>query len=222
MIKRGKVRRHKINLLEIIYPTKCGICGKIAEKSICPKCKIKIEKLLVEKIDKISDKYFEKHFYLFKYEGIIRDKMLLFKFKDRPEFYKMFYEFIKNSKKLYEFLNKYDIIIPVPVHYYRKIKRGYNQSELIIKNIEQFSSIKLRTDILKRNKNLKPQSKLSKEARIRNIKNVYKIKNIQTIKDKKIIVFDDIYTTGSTVNECAKMLKQHGARKVDVFTFVRA
>ncbi|MDO5557813.1 MAG: ComF family protein [Clostridia bacterium] len=206
----------------MIFPTKCAVCGRIAEKHICAKCNLNLKKLYRGKTEKIQNRYYEEIFYLYEYRGNIKRIMLDFKFKDKGYLGDFFFELIKTNKKLYDFFEKYDIVIPVPVHYYRKIKRGYNQSELIIRDIERICNLKLEKNILVRLKNLKQQSKLSRVDRQKNIKNVYTIKNIDKIKDKNIIIFDDIYTTGSTVNECSRILKQNGAKSIGVCTIMRA
>lgn len=115
----------------------------------------------------------------------------------------------------------YDIIIPVPMSRKKLAQRGYNQSELIASKISRYSKIQLQKDIIIKVKENKTQSTLNKIQRLENIKNVYKIKNKQKIKAKNILLFDDIYTTGATVNECAKILKQAGAKTVNVLTIAK-
>ena len=132
-----------------------------------------------------------------------------FKFNDKIYIYKAFVNFIIKNKKICRFLKNYDIIIPVPIHYRRKIKRGYNQSALIAKEISKnYNSIKYINDVLLKQKNNKPQSTKNKKEREKNVIGAYYIKNEYKIYNKKILLLDDIYTTGSTVNECAKALKQ--------------
>lgn len=121
-------------------------------------------------------------------------------------------------KKYVELFGKYDIIGAVPIHKKRMLERGYNQSELIAKEIaKNIQGIEYKK-LLKKTKNNQTQSELKKEERLENVKNVYEIQNKQIIQDKKIILFDDIYTTGSTVNECSKVLKENGAKEVLVLT----
>ena len=70
-------------------------------------------------------------------------------------------------------------------------------------------------------KNIQPQSTLKKEDRITNIENVYSITNNENIKDESVLLFDDIYTTGSTVNECSRILKQAGAKNIGILTIAK-
>lgn len=97
-------------------------------------------------------------------------------------------------------------------------ERGYNQSELIAKEIARFLPSIIYKKVLKKVKKNKRQSELKKEERKENVKNVYEIQNKQIIQNKKIILFDDIYTTGNTVNECSKVLKENGATEILVLT----
>ena len=115
----------------------------------------------------------------------------------------------------------YDIIVPVPISKKRMKDRGYNQSFLIASDIAKKSKIKLEKNVIKKEQNNTPQSLLDKSGREKNVVNVYKIVNKQKIINKKILLIDDIFTTGATVNECSKMLKISGAEKVDVLTIAK-
>lgn len=162
--------------------------------------------------------------YIFKYTDIIRDTIIKYKFNEKSYLYKTFSYLILNNEKIIKYINKYDYIICVPIHKKRKKSRGYNQSELIIKDVcKNNKNIKMENDILIKIKNVKPQSSLDKKARVTNIKNAYilNMKNKEKILDKKILIFDDIYTTGSTANECARVLKTYGAKKVGILTIAR-
>ena len=100
-------------------------------------------------------------------------------------------------------------------------ERGYNQSLLIAREIAKNENVKLRNNVISKVKNNNTQSKLNKEERAENVKNVYKITNNKEIIDKNILLIDDIFTTGATLNECSKMLKQASAKKVDVLTIAK-
>lgn len=133
----------------------------------------------------------------------------------------MFSEIILNDKEICELLSKYDMIISVPVSRKRKKERGYNQSELIAKEISKKLNMEYAKDVLYKTKNTIAQSKLNKEEREENAKGVYEIKNLNKITGKKILLIDDIYTTGSTVNECSKILKQANPKKIGIFTIAK-
>ena len=209
------------NILELIYPNVCGICGKICKESLCKRCAIEIKKYEINLVNKNKKMYFNESMHIFKYNEMIRQRLIEYKFQDKSYMYKTFAKIILKNKKVCGFLEKYDIIIPVPIHKKRRLKRGYNQTELIAKEICKTISLELKTDVLIKQKNIKAQSELNKNERKQNIKNAFEIKNINEIIDKKILLFDDIYTTGSTVNECSKILKKAGAKQIGVVTIAK-
>lgn len=211
------------NILEYIYPSVCGICGKICKDNICQKCSINLKKYEIKNKTAIkkNEKYFNELLCIFKYEDIIRDMIIKYKFQNKPYLYKTFSKIILKNEKTCGFLEKYDIIIPVPISRKRKHERGYNQTLLIAKEIAKILNIKLGNNILIKAIDTKAQSELSKKDRATNIKNVFKVIDYKIIKDMKVIIFDDIYTTGSTANECAKILKEAGAEKIGVLTIAK-
>ena len=209
------------NILELIYPNVCGICGEICKESLCKKCAIKMRKYEINLINKHKKMYFNESMHIFKYDEIIRQKLIEYKFQDKAYMYKTFAKIILKNKKVCGFLEKYDIIIPVPIHKKRRLKRGYNQTELIAKEICENINLELKTDILIKQRNIKAQSELNRNERKENIKNAFKVKNADKIIDKKILLFDDIYTTGSTVNECSQILGKAGAKQIGVLTIAK-
>ena len=207
-------------ILDIFFPHVCGFCGKIDKNGLCESC----EKLLIKKfvygIDSYNDKFFEKHIYIMRYEDI-RGKLLDYKFENKSYLYKTFTEFILKSKKVCDILSSCDIICPVPIHKKRKKERGYNQSELISKEIaKNISGLEFRS-LIKKVKNNPKQSLLNENERIDNVKNAYEAINKQIINNKQIVLFDDIFTTGNTVNECSRILKQSGAKYILVLSLAK-
>lgn len=210
-------------ILDEIFPPICGICHKWEKQGICPECYQMIRKMLVCKIQNQDEQkqYYKKQMFLFPYEGLIRDLLISYKFGEQSYLYHTFAEIIVKDKKICRFLKSYDIIIPVPVHRKRKWERGYNQTELIAKKVGKALEIEVETKTLIKTKNIKPQSSLTKEQRIKNIQNVYAITNMQKVVDKKILILDDIYTTGSTVRECSKTLQEAGAKEIGIVTIAK-
>lgn len=214
---------HGINL---IYPTVCGVCGKISPQGLCKKCEITLKSEMLVKQDSFQreeKKYLSKHIYIAQYRGVIRQKMLEYKFGNCAYLYHFFSYLLLKEKKICVLLKKYDIILPVPVHKKRKEERGYNQCELIAREIiRQKSELKLDTTSLIKKKNNSPQSRLTRNERMQNATGVYELKNNQNIKGKKILLLDDVYTTGSTAKECAKILIEQGeAEMVDILTIAK-
>lgn len=210
---------HVINL---IYPNVCGICDKIYHENLCPKCNIELNNISKVKIDRYNDKNFQKHLYIFKYEGIIKDRLIKFKFNEKIYIYKAIVNFMLKNKKVCGFLKSYDIIIPVPIHQKRKLERGYNQSALLAQEIaNNFTNIKCIKDVLLKRINNKPQSTKNSYERKTNVIGAYYLKNEEKIKNKKVLLLDDIYTTGSTVNECCKILIQADVKCIDILTVAK-
>lgn len=193
--------------LDFIFPPKCGICDKIGEEYICEKCYKEIKPYLYQKIE-------NNNFYLLQYKDIIRQKMIDYKFNDKSYLHNMFCEIFVKSEIGCEFLKSYDIIIPVPMYKRKKAKRGYNQSELIARDLSKYFKIPINTKAFIKQKNTPMQSSLGKEERIKNVQNVYKVQHVEKIINKNVLLVDDIYTTGATVNECKKILQLAGTKKV--------
>lgn len=208
-------------MLNLFFPKVCGFCLKINKDALCFKCKMKAENMLKGEIEEINGKFFSYLIYLFKYEGIIREKIINYKFNDMAYLRDTFVNFVIKNEKICGFLKKYDIIIPVPIHRKRMKKRGYNQSELIARNIARSTGLEFVADALTKVKNNIAQSTLNREDRQNNVRDVYGIKNIEKIKNKRVVLIDDIYTTGSTVNECSRILKNAGANKVAVLVIAK-
>ena len=207
----------------MFFPPVCGFCGKLDRNSLCNKCKIQIQKNNLSQIEdyKNTTSYFDEHIYLFKYSGEIRNMILNYKFREKSYIYSTFVELIKNNKKICAQIKKYDIIIPVPISKKRLNTRGYNQSALIARKIAKTLNMCYEENILVKIKDNKPQSEMGQEKRKSNVKDVYTIKNKEKIYQKKILLIDDIFTTGNTVNECAKVLIENFASSVGIITIAK-
>lgn len=209
-------------VINLIYPNVCGICDKLCDDDICKKCEIKLNNISKIKIDRYTNKYFKKHLYIFKYEGIIKERLIKYKFNERNYIYKAFVKFMLKNKKICDFFKNYDIIIPVPIHTKRRMERGYNQSALIAKAIsKKIPQIDYLEDVLIKKINNKPQSTKNKSERKNNVIGAYYMKNKEKINNKKILLLDDIYTTGNTVNECCKILQSANPKCIDVITIAK-
>lgn len=221
----NKILKIKEKILNIIYPQMCGICGKLAENSLCKKCEIKLKKQsecqIINNGKELEDKYFNELMYIFKYEGQVRKLILDYKFNEKSYIYFAFVNFLLKNEKLFENIKSYDTIIPVPISKKRFKNRGYNQSYLIANEIAKQTKLELMNNCLIKTKNIVEQSKLNKEDREKNIKGVYKLQNSQLIENKKVLLVDDIYTTGSTVNECSKMLRQGNPNEIGILVLAK-
>ncbi len=149
----------------------------------------------------------------FSYNGHIRNGIINLKFHKRPIIAEIFGTFIYERMIQTDIKDTIKLIVPAPVSRKRRIERGYNQTELICKYISKISGIPYR-NALKKIKNTKPQSILDEKERKTNIKGA--IAPALPIPEDNILFVDDVYTTGSTCDECCKILKQMGVRKIYV------
>ena len=115
-----------------------------------------------------------------------------------------------------------DLILSVPISRERYLERGYNQSALIAKQIALCLNIPYKNFILIKKKNNKKQSTLSISNRKRNVQGVYSVWQKEKIRGKNVLLIDDILTTGATLNECSRILKENGAKRVIVGVIAKA
>lgn len=153
------------------------------------------------------------------YEGTLSEAIHLLKYQKKQAMAKHLNTIITDA--LLQRLTDNDIIIPVPLHKRRLNERGFNQSLLIAHYISNRFSIPLCIDGLQRVRWTRPQIELTRDERLRNVKGAFAVKDKMTFNGKRCILVDDVYTTGATVNECAKALKKAGAKEVNVFTIAR-
>jgi ComF family protein len=115
-----------------------------------------------------------------------------------------------------------DIILPVPLHNSRLRERGFNQAHMIATGCFAQWKKKLAHDVLIRHRSTIPQSLLSGKERRQNLHNVFSLIDPSRVSGAKVLLVDDVYTTGSTVNACSKVLRQAGAERIEVFTLARS
>jgi competence protein ComFC len=228
----------KDDLLDFVYPQHCVICKKylrreekdicevcwnslvILTEPFCPYCKSFLEEgdttcgfcksagefsedhkiLLVRSLGRFDD-YYQELIHRFKYgKKIPLGKRL--------------------GQRLGETINddsiflESDFLIPVPLHKSRYRERGFNQSDIVAEGISKITGLSVLKNVLKRKKNTKDQTNLSREQREENVRGAFVVSEPEMINGKKIILVDDVITTGATLSECARMLKQAGAEKI--------
>jgi len=207
------------SILKIIYPDKCIVCHKIISEAcdlgICRNC---INDFYIF-TGEICRSNFDRNngFSMFLYTKPIKEIIHKFKYNDCGYYAKVM------GIKMGEFLLKQnifscDFIIPVPIHWRRERERGFNQAEIMAKEISKILKVTMLSDILIRIKDTKPQFGLNTESRINNIKDAFEVTKPNKFPGKDILIIDDIYTTGSTIHECIRIIKNCGARNVYYFT----
>lgn len=119
-------------------------------------------------------------------------------------------------------IDGYSLIMPVPLHRRRLRERGFNQSVILAREIARAHSIHLDFETLKRTIYTKPQTNLGRKQRSTNVKGAFEVADRERVEGKRVVLIDDVYTTGSTVGECARVLIKNGAAEVAVLTLARA
>jgi ComF family protein len=117
-------------------------------------------------------------------------------------------------------MNDYNFIVPVPIHKTRKRERGYNQSEYIAAGVNKVLHIPVRTDCIYKSRHTISQTRLNATERTSNLDDAFELAG--NVKDKRILLVDDVLTTGTTANNCAATLIRGGAKQVDVGTLLKA
>ncbi len=155
-----------------------------------------------------------------KYDEFSKRPILAFKFMDKTENVKVFARWLKLAgKDIFE--AGADVLIPVPLHYKRLIKRRYNQSALLAMELGRLTGLKTDVSSLVKFRSTKPQVSFSGAARVKNVKGAFKVKHPEKVAGKHIVLIDDVMTTGSTLRECAKVLLAAGAASVDTLSIAR-
>lgn len=142
-----------------------------------------------------------------------------FKYYDTTHIAKIFAKIMCTSYK--DFICDSDLIIPVPMHKWKRLTRLYNPPQLLAHEIAKTYNITMMPALLKKIKNTKSQTTLSKNQRLNNINGSIIVTNPEYIKDKNIIIVDDVMTTGATISVCAKQLKKAGANSVRALCMAR-
>lgn len=155
------------------------------------------------------------------FEGRIRELILNYKFNDQIHLVADFVDWMEGAARARMSVVDIDVVTAVPLAGKTMFKRGYNQSEYLARQFSQRINRKY-VKSLKRIGNPQRQSSLNAQERIENVTGTFQVTKPQFVRGRTVLLVDDIMTTGATVSECAKVLKESGARKVWVLTLARA
>lgn len=220
-------------IIELIYPSVCVFCGNIESTGACEKCKSEIQYIGEPRckscgkpiryseqeycLDCHNTKFsFTQGISLWLHKGLVSKSIYQFKYHNRKAFAKYY---AQEFARLYvEKINSWSIqvIIPVPLHQKRKRIRGYNQAEVLAKYLSEEISIPME-EAVERIKYTTPQKKLDNKMRKKNLNEAFIVSSGWPVK-KRVLIVDDIYTTGSTINAIAMKLKEYGVEKVYFLT----
>jgi len=232
------------DILNFILPPRCLKCGKILKENTglctecfseinfittpyCHKCGHPLETVVSHDSKILCGNCLKKTRHLFRlsrsafsYDEASKGLIVGFKFNDKTENAKFLAQtmFVAGADI---FAVGIDVIVPVPLHLTRLISRRYNQSALLAKQLAKLSGCPVDNTSFIKHRRTRPQVELNGIARVRNVKGAFSVKYPEKIEGKRILLVDDVLTTGSTLKECALALKRAGAKSVDTLTAAR-
>ncbi len=228
----------KDDVLDLVYPQHCAICQKHLKKQdtdvcencwnslvilpdpFCPYCRSFYEpgetkcSFCQSARRTIEDRQISMVRSLGRFDDYYKEIIHRFKYAKKIPLGK------KIAQRLGETINgdsdflQSDFLIPVPLHKSRYRERGFNQSQIIAEQVSKATGVALLKNALKRKKNTKDQTNLSPQQREENVRGAFLVTDPEAVKGKNVILVDDVITTGATLSECARMLKQAGAERI--------
>ncbi|MHC1728611.1 MAG: double zinc ribbon domain-containing protein [Syntrophobacteraceae bacterium] len=243
IIKAG-LRLAGFSFLDLCLPGVCAGCGKIenhSEKSWCPDCLNQIAWIASPICPQCGRPYpdapgssdhlcgeclqeafrFDTARSAVFHSGIVRDRVHQFKFGARMEWVPPLVELLEMTYSR-STMPVPDLVVPVPLHSKRLKERGFNQSGLLGKELSRKLGLAVSFDTLRRKKWTDPQTRMNRQERLNNVKGVFELSKDAAVRGRRILLLDDVFTTGSTLSECARTLKKKGASEVHALTVTRA
>ncbi|MEW5768050.1 MAG: ComF family protein [bacterium] len=233
-------------IVDFLFPSVCLICGRFLKEeekeAVCPKCWAEIQLIhppwcercglpLAPSFEGISaplcrgcregKRCFHQARAVGIYEGILRKTIHLFKFGQKEALARLLGGLMAEYPDQYWPELKVDFILPVPLHRRRLRSRGFNQAELLSKIVSLNLNLPLLTGNLLRTRFTIPQIELTKEQRLTNLKGAFKVRRREEIEGRSLLLIDDVFTTGATMNECSRALLEAGAAKVYCLALAR-
>lgn len=223
-------------LLDLIYPPHCLICRAAGETYLCASC--------IEKIDLIKPPFCRKcggpcesfhcedcrereyHFECARsaaiYEGVLREAIHALKYRNYIAVAEPLAEIMAESFRDTGLAGRADIVIPIPIHASRMIHRGFNQSEELARGFAKRLHLPMEPRVLRKSKKTKRQVELPLDLRVSNVQGAFTAANPERIRGKRILLIDDVFTTGSTLDEAAKVLLNSGASTISAYTLAKS
>lgn len=219
---------------DLLYPVVCPFCGRLVKEGMCGECGKKVgyvQEPFCKKCGKpvrTAEQEFcfdcEKHRHyftegraLFLHKSPVAEAVYAMKYQNRRVYSQFFGKELAEKYGVFLKKNRIELIIPIPLHRSRRRRRGYNQSEILAEELSKWTGIPVDTTRLERRKKTKPQKSLNEKQRKYNIRGAFFLSEDLEMKGN-ILLVDDIYTTGSTLDEAARVLLKGGAEKVYFLT----
>ena len=210
------------NLVNLVYPLHCASCGKaldpLDESGVCSFCRTKIRP---NPKSHVASSGFDRAYSACLYEETLKELIHTFKYKRRISLSKLFAHLLTDFINVNpEIAEKSDLITFVPLHNSRLRAREFNQSKLLASKISDSFKIPL-VDTLDKTRMTRNQNELSRNERLVNLSGAFRIRRNTNLTGKSVLLVDDVMTTGATLDECAKALKDSGAIEVRCLTLAR-
>ena len=199
-------------IIKMFYPSRCIFCNKLLEYDskleICDVCYKELS--FLEDQDE-GTKYCDRVLGVFNYDDKIKEIIQKFKYHNKAYLYRTFAKLMvmRVGSKL-----RGDIIISVPLYKDREFVRGYNQSHLLAKELSHITGIKYDRHVLVRKKNTGALALCDSQEIENKIKGSFSIVDPDKVAVKSVFIVDDVFTTGATINECSRVLKENNANDV--------
>jgi len=233
------------SLIDFFFPPQCPFCGRVlggsAANRPCPLCLAQIKLFdhprcpccglgfVTEQGEDhlcagclTEERYFTTARAIGPYEGLMKEAIPRFKYHGAIRLAKPLGLLLAEYQDPDFPFSEFDLILAVPLHRRRLRQRGFNQATLLARRVSRAHSIPLDSTSLLRTRFTEPQTQLSGPERLKNIRGAFKVFRPEIIVGKHILLIDDVFTTGATVQECAKVLLKGRAKQVDVLTLARA
>lgn len=219
----------KERVLDLLYPIKCPFCGAVTGDGICSVCRKQITKIsgtyclkCGKPIRHTEEEYCydckkNKHVFcggraLWVHKSPVSDAIYALKYQNRRIYGEIFGKELAKQYESYLKKRQISLIIPIPLHKRKLRKRGYNQAAIIAQRLGAETGIPVDDRILRRVRETLPQKNLNDKERRKNIRNAFEAAG--PVNAENIVLIDDIYTTGSTLDEAARTLRRAGAQNV--------
>jgi ComF family protein len=186
----------------------CGQCGRPFSGVTCSPDAICLSCLA-------HPPWYSRARYAVLYDGVLRDALIRFKFHGALYLSRTLAAILTAAFARHFRSGEFDVVVPVPVHPNRLVERGYNQALILAQRISTTTGIPLDRTCLEKTRDTKPQVGLSRAARVANLRGSFGVRLTGRVAEKRILVIDDVATTGTTIEETAKTLRNAGAKQVD-------